>query len=162
MNNFDNDKKNILNEISNALKSSIDDFNERENSFSNEMFTAAIAYLGILFAFSGYIKSSEINCSLGILASAILFLLSLVFKLIDFLIVRIMYRKHIKLSKKILSHAHRTTDNNSLYAIDSIAADLLNDEKDFTSSSVPIILQMVSLVLGIIVSVVTLSISSFI
>lgn len=160
MNDFDKKKKNVVDEISRVISSTTNDFNEREENCSNGMFTSAVTYLAILFAFcNNYTNIKEKGCGWCIVVSVIALSLSLLTRLADFLLVRSMYRRHSRISKKMSAHLRCARDESVLYEVESAAADLLNDEKSFTSSSVPIMLQMTALIIGVIFSVVALIIA---
>lgn len=157
---FNEKRDKVLSEIFRVRKEVTDTLNKREEKYSESMFTNAVTYLAIMFAFCGYISAKDGECGWCIIVSAISLSLSLLFRLIDFLQNRSMFRRYIRISKKMWKHVYDTDDDNSLHALNSVTADLLSDEKDFVSSSVPIMLQMVTLISGVIFSVVALIIAA--
>lgn len=156
MNDFDKQKGAVMAALSDTIKSAANDFNKGEERCGESMFTNAVAYLAILFAFSNYVKVSSNGCGWCIVVSAVALSLSLLFRLVDFVLSRNMYRRYLRTSKKMFARIRNVGNEQSLYEADSATADLLNDEKEFVSSSVPIFLQMMSLIVGIIFSVIAL------
>lgn len=159
MNDFERQKKGVMGEISRVIKTTVDEFNEREEKCGNNMFVAATTVLGILFAFSDHIKNVSANCGWCVIVSVIILSLSLILRLIDFALTRNMYRRYLRMAKKMLINIRNATDIQSLYDADKTAADLLNDEKEFTTSSIPLIIQMLCLVIGVVFSAVALIIT---
>ncbi len=156
-NDFIQDRSRVIDSLSNIQNTSSSNYNKAQESISNNLFTAATAYIAIILAFTSNIQSKSPEHSWIIFASIISFSSSLIPWVIEKAIASSVHGKTISLSSKLSTIAINDVRNNDeLIALDRIAAKLLCGGK---TSLIPIILQIFLFSLGVLFAVIAIAIT---
>ena len=153
---FIQNKNEVVKELYDVRSKSSNIYNKAQESLNNGLFTAATAYIAIILAFANNLQEVFNDYSWIIVASIFSFSASLIPWMVEKIIISIVYRKDIIVSSKLSDVAvNEIWDEKSLATINRIAAVLLVGGK---TSSIPIVVQIVLFLLGVLFAVIAIAI----
>lgn len=145
---FKEEKERVLRGLHDVRRRSSSDFNDEQRSLSDNLLTAATAYIGIVLTFASNIRGYLGGLSWIIVASVVSFTVSIIPWVVEKIVSSIANQKIIKTSKVLADVVNSSAnDSKTLDFADEVAARLLSGGM---TSSIPIILQITAFIVGII------------